>query len=133
MNEEVSWQPVTIAGRKALATGQGRVTIEWQLEGGLSQSWIRAFRPTGSRQGSLEFVFSNSEPSANMDGTIAWTVPEADIASADAYVKHSVELTNASYLAQSEASRAIRERQRVQEKARADHLAELQRKLDELP
>jgi len=123
---------VTIAGRRAVATGQGRVTIEWQLEGGLSQEWIRAFRPMGSRQGTGAFVLSGSEPSANMDGTITWTVPEADIASADSYVKQSVESTNASYLAQSETNRAIRERQRVQEKARADHLAELQRKLDEL-
>lgn len=112
-------------------TNRGRVTIEWQLARA-NLEWANAFRGAGNRSGSADFVSGNvGEPKAS-SGAITWEVPEADLANADSYVRHSVDATNDSYRAlQATKERQVKELIEKQ-KADADRLAKLQGQLDEL-
>jgi hypothetical protein len=67
-----------------------------------------------------------------MSDMVTWQVPEVDIAGADSFVKSSVEATNDEYRRQLVRQGQTESERRVREKAEAEHLADLQRKLDEL-
>jgi tetrahydromethanopterin S-methyltransferase subunit F len=71
-------------------------------------------------------------PRADMNNVVIWSVPEADMASADFYVKQSVEATNQAYRALIARNEKLEREGQEQEQAAAAHLEELQRKLDDL-
>ena len=52
------------------------------------------FRPSGSREGSTEFVMASGDPRVDMTEIVTWQGPEGDIDGADSFVKSSVEATN---------------------------------------
>lgn len=131
MAELDEWVSVSIDDRKVIDLANGRVTIHWILAGDATDEWSNLFTPMGNKTGSGEFVLSSIEPEARA-GFIAWTVPEADIESANSYVSESVEHTNNRYRqhliqkAQATAKRDAISAQLAEDKNR------LQRKLDSL-
>jgi hypothetical protein len=132
MTDKPEWEPVTIVSRRAVSSSPGSyVTIEWILGGGFSREWAQVWRPTGTRTGSGRFMRGEA-PRADMNNVVIWSVPEADMASADFYVKQSVEATNQAYRALIARNEKLEREGQEQEQAAAAHLEELQRKLDDL-
>jgi len=130
--DDQEWEPVEIGGRTAVASSHGRVTIQWSLIGGFTREWAWCFRPTGSKKGSKEFVTASGDPRVDMTEIVTWQVPEGDIDGADSFVKRSVEATNDAYRSQLIKQGQSDPERRRKEKAEAEHLGELQRKLDQL-
>ena len=75
---------------------------------------------------------ASGDPRVDMTEFVTWQVPEGDIDGADSFVKHSVEGTNDAYRSQLIKQGQSDPERRRKEKAEAEHLDELQRKLDEL-
>ena len=132
MAEDQKWEPVEIGDRTAVSSSHGRVTIQWSLIGGFTREWAWCFRPAGSKKGSGDFVMASGDPRVDMTEIVTWQVPEGDIDGADSFVKSSVEATNDAYRSQLIKQRQPDSERRENEKAEAEHLDELQRKLDEL-
>jgi len=132
MADDEEWEPVEIGERTAISSSHGRVTIQWSLVGGFSREWAWCFRPTGSKKGSADFVTASGDPRVDMTEIVTWQVPEADINGADSFVKRSVEATNDAYRSQLKKQGQSEPERRDKEKAEAEHLEELQRKLDQL-
>jgi hypothetical protein len=86
-----------VSKAKVVSVLKGLVTVSWDLEGGVSREWIARFRPYGTRRGSGAYVISGSDPKADSDRRITWTVPEGDVDDADSFVKQSVKWTNEQY------------------------------------
>jgi len=132
MADDQEWETVEIGGRTAISSSHGRVTIQWRLVGGFTREWAWCFRPSGSKKGSPAFVTGSGDPRVDMTEMVTWQVPEGDIAGADSFVKSSVEATNDAYRLQLVRQGQTESERRAREKAEAEHLAGLQRKLDEL-
>ena len=132
MADDQEWEPVKIGGRTVVASSHGRVTIQWSLVGDFTREWAWCFRPTGSKEGSGDFVAASGDPRVDMTEIVTWQVPEGDIAGADSFVKSSVEATNNAYRSQLIKQKQPDAERRERERAEAEHLDELQRKLDEL-
>jgi len=132
MADDQEWEPVEIGGRTAISSSHGRVTVQWRLVGGFTREWAWCFRPSGSKQGSHEFVTGSGDPRVDMSEMVTWQVPEVDVAGANSFVKSSVEATNDAYRRQVDRQGQTGSERKVREKAEAEHLADLQRMLDEL-
>ncbi len=132
MADDQQWEPVRIGNRTAVASSHGRVTIQWSLVGGFTREWAWCFHPAGSKSGSDDFVMGSGDPRVDMTEVVTWQVPEGDLAGADSFVKSSVEATNSAYRSQLIKQRQPDAESRKREKAEAEHLRDLQRKLDEL-
>jgi hypothetical protein len=132
MADDQEWEPVTIGGRTAISSSHGRVTIQWRLDGGFTREWAWCFRPSGSKRGSADFLTTSGDPRVDMTEIVTWQVPEADIAGADSFVKTSVEATNDAYRSQLVKQGQSDPERREKEQSEAEHLADLQRRLDEL-
>jgi hypothetical protein len=75
---------------------------------------------------------ASGDPRVDMTEVVTWQVPEGDIAGADSFVKSSVEATNNAYRSQLIKQGQSDSERRKRERAEAEHLDELQRRLDEL-
>jgi len=128
----VEWEPVEIGNRTAVSSSHGRVTIQWSLVGGFTREWAWCFRPSGSKKGSAAFVTASGDPHVDMTEIVTWQVPEGDLDGADSFVKSSVEATNDAYRSELVKQGQSGAERREKEKAEAEHLDELQRKLDVL-
>jgi hypothetical protein len=132
MTVEEEWTPVSISDRRVVDLSDGLATVHWMLGGDWNCEWAQNFTPTGTQNRSGGFLLAPLEPGATNSRFIMWTIPSEDIESADAYVKQSVEATNANYKAllvkNAQADAAEQER----EKTRSEQMEVLQRKLDSL-
>jgi hypothetical protein len=132
MADDHEWESVEIGERRAISSSHGRVTIQWRLVGGFTREWAWCFRPSGSKKGSPAFVTASGDPHVDMTEVVTWQVPEGDLAGADSFVKSSIEATNDAYRLQLDREGQTEPERRARETAEAEHLDELQRRLDEL-
>jgi len=126
-------QPVTISDRKVVDASGGQVLLEWTLTGRPDEWWIAAFaRSPAVRTGSSSFVWAApTNPDVRSNGTIRWQVAEQDLGGAASFVKESVDWANSQLPVEKGRRESQREQEATDERARAEKLNELQRKLEE--
>jgi hypothetical protein len=91
---------VVVKSTRLLGASQGRVMIEWTLDGLPSDQWVKAFMTAEcTRRGSPAFVSGESgEPLVYPEGTIRWSVPSDDMRFAAAYVVECIVSANSSFI-----------------------------------
>lgn len=88
--------PVLIEKVRLVGAIGGHIIIEWVLTAPPDRVWVDAFdsaRPT--RRGTPVFLLGGTgSPKVRDDGTIRWSVPQADIGAAASFVMESVVYAN---------------------------------------
>jgi hypothetical protein len=103
---------VVIKSTRLLGASQGRVMIEWTLDGLPSDQWVKAFMTADcAKRGSPAFVSGESgDPLVYPEGTIRWSVSSDDMRFAAAYVVECIVSANGRFEEQRNSKSAQRKR-----------------------
>jgi hypothetical protein len=125
------WLGVTIEKKSVVDAKQGRVTIEWKMNGRLDQDWIKAFdSATQTRSGTLDFLHG---PGPVASGTsVRWSVPDASVEAASMEVDRRVATANERFVAVLERRAAGRAQKDELERAKRQQIADAQARLNNI-
>jgi hypothetical protein len=111
----------------------GMVTVEFALDGSVTQHWVTAFAqvPTGHRSGSYGYLVG-PDPEVTAAGKIQWTIPEGDLEDAVKCVTTLVENVNRKTEEVMARARTAMQKHQAEHQAHQERIDELQRRLDDM-